>query len=234
MIGDKGAASRVGAPSLGTLVVIASAIGVLALAFAYIGGWLSPGRLTPDRMVAALSDRGGNPLGHRRNHAKGICFTGEFDANGAGAGLSTAPMLTAGRYPVIGRFAIAVGNPDAPDATGRVRSMAVRIVAPDAEEWRSGMNNSPVFVVATPQAFYEVTLTQDIDPATGKTEPRRDGALSQHPPRERTVRRMGQDRPLDHQLRRSDLQQPQCVPLCRRAKRQPSGALVHAIDDATA
>jgi hypothetical protein len=127
MIGDKGAGSRVGAPSLGALVLIASAIGVLALAFAYTGGWLSPGRLTPDRMVAALSDRGGNPLGHRRNHAKGICFTGEFEANGDGGRLSTAPMLTAGRYPVIGRFAIAVGNPDAPDATGRVRSMAVRI-----------------------------------------------------------------------------------------------------------
>ena len=171
MMANKGTTSRVGAPSLGALVLIASVIGVLALAFAYIGGWLSPGRLTPDRMVAALSDRGGNPLGHRRNHAKGICFNGEFDANGAGAGLSTAPMLTAGRYPVIGRFAITVGNPDAPDATGRVRSMAVRIVAPDAEEWRSGMNNSPVFVVATPQAFYEVTLTQDIDPAAGKPNP---------------------------------------------------------------
>ncbi len=171
MMGDKGITPRVGAASLAALVLIASVIGGLALAFAYTGGWLSPGRLTPDRMVAALSDRGGNPLGHRRNHAKGICFTGEFDANGAGASLSTAPMLAAGRYPVIGRFAIAVGNPDAPDATGRVRSMAVRIVAPDGEEWRSGMNNSPIFVVATPQAFYEATLTQDIDPATGKPNP---------------------------------------------------------------
>jgi len=169
--GDKGAASRVGAPSLGAPVLIALVIGGLALAFAYTGGWLSPGRLTPGRMVAALSDRGGNPLGHRRNHSKGICFTGQFEANGAGADLSTAPMLAAGRYPVIGRFAIAVGNPDAPDAAGRVRSMAVRIVAPDGEEWRSGMNDSPVFVVATAPAFYELTLAQDIDPATGKPNP---------------------------------------------------------------
>ena len=112
MMANKRPASGVGTPSLGALVLIASVIGILALAFAYTGGWLSPGRLTPDRMVAALSDRGGNPLGHRRNHAKGICFTGEFDANGAGADLSTAPMLAAGRYPVIGRFAIAVGRHD--------------------------------------------------------------------------------------------------------------------------
>ena len=156
---------------LGRLAAIGAIVLGAAILFAYTGGWLSPGRLTPGRMVAALSDRGGNPLGHRRNHSKGICFTGEFEANGAGADLSTARMLAAGRYPVIGRFAIAVGNPDAPDAAGRVRSMAVRIVAPDGEEWRSGMNDSPVFVVATAPAFYELTLAQDIDPATGKPNP---------------------------------------------------------------
>ena len=58
------------------LVIIGGVVFASALAFAYVGGWLSPDRLTPTRMVAALSDRGGNPLGHRRNHSKGICFTG--------------------------------------------------------------------------------------------------------------------------------------------------------------
>jgi catalase len=62
-------------------------------------------------MVAALSKRGGNPRGHRRHHAKDLCFTGYFEANAAGAALSTASMLAAGDYPVIGRFAIATGDP---------------------------------------------------------------------------------------------------------------------------
>ena len=152
----------------GRLAVIGGVLFILALAFAYAGEWLTPDRLTPTRMVAALSDRGGNPLGHRRNHSKGICFTGVFDANGAASQYSVAPMLVAGRYPVNGRFAIAVGNPDAADIMGRVKSMAVRIVSPDGQEWRSGMNNSPVFVVSNPRDFYELTLAQDIDPATGK------------------------------------------------------------------
>lgn len=156
---------------LGALAIIGLIVAAGAVAFAYTAGWFSPLRLTPARMVDALSQRGGNPLGHRRNHAKGICFTGEFVANGAGARLSTAPMLAAGHYPVIGRFAIATGDPDASDATGRVRSMAIRIVAPDGQEWRSGMNAMPVFVVATVRAFYELTLAQDIDPATGKPDP---------------------------------------------------------------
>jgi len=154
--------------ALGRLAVIGAVMLGAAAVFAYTGGWLSPHRLTPDRMVAALSHRGGDPLGHRRNHAKGICFTGTFEANGAGARYSSAPMFAAGAYPVIGRFAIAVGDPNAADATGRVLSMAIRVAAPDGQEWRSGMNNSPVFVVATPRAFYELTVAQGIDPATGK------------------------------------------------------------------
>src|SRR6266404_1396096 len=56
----------------GRLAVIGGVLFISALAFAYAGGWLTPDRLTPARMVAALSDRGGNPLGHRRNHSKGV------------------------------------------------------------------------------------------------------------------------------------------------------------------
>jgi len=79
----------------GRLAVIGGLVFTSALAFAYAGGWLTPDRLTPTRMVAALSDRGGNPLGHRRNHSKGICFTGVFEANGAASQYSVAPRLRA-------------------------------------------------------------------------------------------------------------------------------------------
>jgi hypothetical protein len=108
---------------LGSFAVIGASIAAMAVAFVAVAGWLSPNRLTPARTVDALGARGGDPVGHRRNHAKGICFTGEFVANVEGERLSAAPMLAAGRYPVIGRFAIATGNPDAADATGRVRSL---------------------------------------------------------------------------------------------------------------
>jgi catalase len=153
------------------LALIGAVVFAAALAFAYAGGWLAPGRLTPARMVTALSGRGGNPLGHRRNHSKGACFTGVFDANGAASRFSVAPMLATGHYAVVGRFAIAVGDPDALDLTGRVKSMAIRIVAPDGQEWRSGMNSSPVFVVSNPRDFYDLTLAQDVDPTTGKADP---------------------------------------------------------------
>ncbi|SEF10825.1 catalase [Rhizobiales bacterium GAS191] len=153
------------------LALIGMVVGAIAALFAYSAGWLGSDRLTPARIVDALSERGGDPIGHRRNHAKGICFTGIFVANGAASALTIAPVLRAGSYRVIGRFAIATGNPTARDATGRVRSMAIRIVAPDGQEWRSGMNSSPNFGVSTPEAFYEQTLAMRVDPKTGEPDP---------------------------------------------------------------
>ncbi len=168
---DPDRASRSGGAVLGAFAVIGLMVAGSAAAFAYTAGWLSPDRLTPISIVDALSERGGNPIGHRSNHARGICFTGTFEANGAGALLSKAPMFVAGRYPVVGRFAIATGNPEAPDATGRVRSLAIRVVATDSQEWYRGMNSYPVFVVSPPEEFFEQALAADIDPTTGKPNP---------------------------------------------------------------
>jgi catalase len=126
----------------------------LVAAFAFTAGWLSPGRLTPAKIVNALAPPGGPALGFRRNHAKGICFTGSFESNGAAAALSKAPMFAAGSYPVTGRFNLATADPKAPDATVRVRGLGLRIVAPDGSEWRSAMIDAPIFAVSTPQAFY--------------------------------------------------------------------------------
>jgi catalase len=84
----------------GRLAVIGGLLFTSALAFAYAGGWLTPDRLTPTRMVAALSDRGGNPLGHRRNHSKGICFTGVFQANGRLHSIQSRPCWSRAVIPL--------------------------------------------------------------------------------------------------------------------------------------
>ncbi len=155
----------------GSLVLIAVVVGGAAAAFAYTAGWLSPHRLTPDRLVDAFTPPTGKPpLGHRRNHAKGICFTGTFEANGAGSALSEARVFTRGQYPALGRFNLGTPNPDAPDATVRVRGMGLRISTPDGQEWRTAMIDAPVFPVSTPQAFYGLLLASaSKDPDAMKT-----------------------------------------------------------------
>ena len=126
-------------PTFRSLVLIAVVISGGAAAFAYTAGWFSPQRLTPEKLVAALAPPTGVALGHRRNHAKGICFTGMFEANGAGTELSHAQVFSRGQYTVLGRFNLGTPDADAPDATVRVRGLGLLISTPDGQEWRSAM-----------------------------------------------------------------------------------------------
>lgn len=145
-----------------SLVVIGAVVLLVAAAFAWSAGWLSPHRISPARLVQAFSPPGGPVRGYRRNHAKGICFTGEFDANGAGSSLSKAQVFTAGHYPALGRFNLGVTDPFVADATARVRGLGLRISTPDGQEWRSAMIDLPFFPVSTPSAFYQLlTLPKD-------------------------------------------------------------------------
>ncbi|MGN2248624.1 catalase family peroxidase [Frateuria sp. GZRe14] len=155
---------------------------VTVAAFGYVGGWLAPHRLTPQRLVDTLQDNAGLHPGYRRNHAKGVCVAGWFEGNGAASAYSTAAVFARGRTPVVGRFAIPGGNPYAPDGSVPIRSMALRFNLPDGEQWRTGMNAMPVFPVSTPQAFYEQALAGRPDPATGKPDPARLAAFfAAHP-----------------------------------------------------
>lgn len=141
--------------ALGSLVLIAAVVGFSVGAFAYTAGWLTPGRLTSTELVSALAPPGGAALGHRRNHAKGVCFTGSFEANGNAVALSKAPLFIAGQYPVLGRFNLATPDPDAADPTVRVRGIGVQIAAPGGV-WRMALIDPPVFAVSTPQGFHEL------------------------------------------------------------------------------
>jgi catalase len=168
------------------LLVRLGAIGAVLLsviaAFAYTGGWLSPARLTQDRMMAAFRKANGTHIGFRRNHAKGVCVTGWFESSGRAAAISKAAVFKPGRVPVVGRFALAGGMPFQPDAPNTVRSMALRLVPPGGEEWRTGMNNIPVFPVNSARGFYEQLLAFSPDPATGKPDPAKINAfMAAHP-----------------------------------------------------
>ncbi len=146
-------------------LIIATVVVVAAVAFAYTAGWLSPHRVTPKKLVAGLAPPGGPALGYRRNHAKGICFTGTFEANGDGSALSKATVFERGQYPVVGRFNLGTADPKAADAMVRVRGIGVQITTPDGQQWRSAMIDAPIFAVSTPQGFYELlTASGSKDP----------------------------------------------------------------------
>ncbi|MDO6407034.1 catalase family peroxidase [Pantoea phytobeneficialis] len=150
---------------------------VILVLFLWAGGWLTPERLTSDKLVSVLQQAGGEHPGYRRNHAKGICVIGTFASNGNASALSRAALFAPGDTPVTGRFAIAGGNPSAPDYAVPVRSMALAFQQKDGEQWRTGMNAMPLFPVATPEGFYALQTATLPDPATGKPDPQKLGAF---------------------------------------------------------
>ncbi|WP_281002508.1 catalase family peroxidase [Paraburkholderia sp. D15] len=154
------------------LAAIGAVVLALAGGFAYTAGWLTPARLSASRIIDTFQTVAGQPHpGYRRNHAKGLCVEGYFDSNGDGATLSHATVFAPGRTPVSGRFAIPGGNPSAPDTSVPVRSMALLFQLPNGEQWRTGMNSTPVFAVHTPEQFYRQLQAAMPDPSTGKPDP---------------------------------------------------------------
>jgi catalase len=171
------------------LTAISLVLAGFAVAFVYAGGWLTPRTLSPASMINTFEQVNARHPGFRRNHAKGVCVTGYFESNGHGLALSKASVFLPGRVPIIGRFALAGGQPYASDAPQTVRSMAILFKLPNGEEWRTGMNNIPVFVVNTAQGFHDQLLASALDPATGKPDPAEMNAfLAKYPESARAIR----------------------------------------------
>ena len=92
----------------GALAVIALTAGALTTAFAWTEGWIGT-RLTSAQLFAETPQP--FPPGFRRAHGKGICIAGTFRPSGAAVPLSTARVFTQPGVPIVGRLAIAMGDP---------------------------------------------------------------------------------------------------------------------------
>lgn len=160
-------------------VVLLLAIGV----FAYVGGWLTPARLSPARFVNDMEAAAGGPhRGFRRAHAKGVCVAGSFTAMPQAKAWSKAAVFDGETVPVIGRLAESNPNPFMADGAQAVRSMALRLRPPRGGEWRTGMNDTPGMQVSTPEDFHAAVVASTPDPATGRPDPARMKAfLAAHP-----------------------------------------------------
>ncbi len=167
---------------LARLAGIGLLVAVIAGLFLYAGGWLTPHALTPAGLVDTFEHINGVHSGFRRNHAKGVCVTGYFESNGQGAPLSKAQVFQPGHVPVVGRFALAGGQPFAADTAHDVRSLALQFKTANGEEWRTGMISIPVFLVNNPQDFQNFLIATAPDPKTGKPDGAAVGAfLAKHP-----------------------------------------------------
>lgn len=169
----------------GALLGMGAVAGIAAVdvgGFAYAGGWLRPGALTPPRFTDRFEQVYGRHEGFRRNHAKGLSAVGTFASTGAGAAVCRAGVFRPGSVPVIGRFSLSGGLPDQPDMPTTVRGLGLLFQGPGGEQWRTAMINIPVFPDSTPQGFYDRLLASKPLPETGKPDPAKMAAfLDRHP-----------------------------------------------------
>jgi len=180
---SSGLPSPTGGGALGRMTGVGVILLGVVAAFLYLGGWLSPGKLTPSKFVDEFERiNGTSNSGFRRNHAKGVGVSGYFDSNGAGTRLSKAVVFQSGRVPVIGRFSLGTGDPHSTDDFSDARGLGLQFSLPDGEQWRTAMINLPVFPFKNPQGFYDNLVASAPDPVTHKPDPAKGAAfIAQHP-----------------------------------------------------
>jgi catalase len=178
---------------LPALAAIAVIVIVLLLLFAWVGGWLTPDRISGSTLANSLQFNTGRIYpGFRRAHAKGICVSGRFDSNGAGSALSSAALFTQGEVPVIGRFNTGSSVPTSNDNDQIFHGLGLRFSLPNGEEWRMALDQTPIFIVSNAADFAALMIASKPDPATNQPDPARMKAfLSTHPETQRFLDYMG-------------------------------------------
>jgi catalase len=142
--------------------------------------------VTAVETVDAIEATFGITIGQRRNHTKGTCAVGEFTGTREAAAYSRSSLFSGRRLPVVARFSLAGGNPDAPDTARSPRGMALEVTLPDGGLQHITMLNTPVFGAAQPETFLAQMVAMKPDPATGKADPEKIRAFRENHPDSRS------------------------------------------------
>lgn len=126
---------------------------------------------TPDQIVTALEATFGTHAGQRRNHAKGTCAAGEFVGLPETQSYTRSPLFSGKPLPVIARFSLPGGSPEAPDTARSPRGLALEIRLENGARHHMTMLNTPIFGARTPATFLADIIAKRPDPATGKADP---------------------------------------------------------------
>lgn len=122
-------------------------------------------------LVDGLEGVFGTHSGSRRSGARGVCAAGTFTGNQAGAAISKASVFSGKTVPVILRFSVGGGNPNAPENGKGVRGLSAQFDLLNGEQWLMANISSPFFTAATPDGFLAFLEARKPDLATKKPDP---------------------------------------------------------------
>jgi catalase len=126
---------------------------------------------SPEALISALESAFGSHPGLRKNHAKGMCATGSFVGLPEATSYSRSALFSGATIPVVARFSIGGGDPNAPDAGKGPRGMALEFRLADGSKQHMTMINAPMFVAMVPKTFLDNLIALKPNPATGKPDP---------------------------------------------------------------
>ena len=149
---------------------------ILASAASSAGMLASPAQadsteVTAPQMIDAMEGDFGVHPGQRKNHAKGLCAAGEFVGTPEAAALSRSALFSGKTIPVVARFSLGGGDPQAPDAAPNPRGMALEFKLPDGALQHITMIDAPIFATASPASFRDLLVAAKPDPRTGQPDP---------------------------------------------------------------
>ena len=151
--------------------VLSAAISLGGTALSANAGTQATPEATPADVVKSLEESGGVHPGQRRNHTKGTCAVGDFVGTSDAAKYSSSALFSGKKIPVVARFSLAGGNPEAADAARSPRGLALEFSLPQGSLQHITMLNLPVFVTSQPTVFNELLIATKADPKTGKPDP---------------------------------------------------------------
>jgi catalase len=127
--------------------------------------------VTAPQVVTALEEAYGVHPGQRRNHTNCMCALGSFVGTPEAAAYSRSALFSGSTVPVVARFSLAGGNPNAADTEKTPRGMALEFRLSDGSRQHMTMLNTPMFFATMPRTFLDKMLALKPDPATGKPNP---------------------------------------------------------------
>lgn len=126
---------------------------------------------TPDQFIDTFAKIFGEHKGERKGHAKGVCVSGEFQGDKSLAAYSDSPLFSGDVLPLIGRFSMAGGNPNAPENSRSPRGFAAQIKLSNGELQHFALLSTPVFGAKDPESFLGLLQASIPDASTGKPDP---------------------------------------------------------------
>ena len=109
----------------------------------------------PVSVVQTMEHNFGVHHGYRRNHAKGFCATGSFQASAEAKALSKSTLFDGKAHPAVARYSSATGLPTIPDTTEVPHGLGLEFELGEGHVHNFSMIDVPYFVAATPEAFVE-------------------------------------------------------------------------------